>query len=311
MDPLLSVIVETHTAELSSEPHVRENLQEVVRQVRTLPGPGGEVLLVSDGPIDPVPPGTRLLVSPGLDYYGLKNAGARAAKGEYLVFFDSDCRPSANCVETVLEQFHCHPDAWCLAGASVYDGSSLLARLNTAMSFGYLHDPSAKTPEPYGVLAHNVAVRRGKSPAEPFGPWSGRVRGDAWLTEWFNRAGHPPLLVPAMTIRHEDPSFSLRLRMDRQLREVFGHVRSEKDLRPWTKDGMLAAAKAILSPGWRARKLLRYGHHVGLGVIGKLMGLPLVLFYGLLDCGAAALLFTVPSLRRSYFRYQNGPGQLA
>lgn len=306
MNPLVSVIIETHTAELSSEPHVRENLLEVVRQAQCLPAPGAEVIIVSAGPID-APPGARALVRPGLDYYGLKNAGAREATGEFLVFFDSDCRPGPGYFATMLQRFRDQPDAWCLAGASRYDGRSIIARINTTLSFGYLHDPGAESPEPYGLLAHNVAVRRSTCAEEPFGPMAGRVRGDLWMTQWFARQGHPPLLVREMVIHHEDPSFSLVLRMDRQLREVFSHVRSEKDLRPWTKPGIIALTKALLSPVWRGRKLMRHGHHVGLGVAEKAIGMPVVVFYGLMDWASAAVLFAVPSLRRRYFRYQNGP----
>lgn len=306
MNPLVSVIVETHTAELSSEPHVRDNLMEVVRQVQSLPSPGGEVIIVTDGPVE-APTGTQVLVEPGLEYYGLKNAGAKAASGEFLVFFDSDCRPAPDYLSNVIARFRANPDAWCLAGASLYDGRSLLAQLNSALSFGYLHDREKKTPKPYGILAHNVAIRRSKSPDEPFGPLRGRVRGDAWMTDWFTKQGHPPLLVPELRIYHEDPSFSLLLRMDRQLREVFSHVRSEKDLRLWKRDGAVALSKAVLSPAWRARKLFFYGQNVGLGFFKKLLGIPVVIFYGVLDWIAAVVLFIVPSLRKRYFRYQNGP----
>lgn len=306
MTPLVSIVVESHTAELSSEPHVRENLLEVVRQAQSLPAPGAEVIIVSAGPID-APPGARALVRPGLDYYGLKNAGAKEAAGEFVVFFDSDCRPGPDYLAVMLRQFREHPDAWCLAGASRYDGRSVIARINTALSFGYLHDPRAKGPERYGVLSHNVAVRRSKCPEQPFGPMTGRVGGDVWMTDWFAGQGHPPLLVREMVVHHEDPSFSLVLRMDRQLREVFSHVRSESDLRPWTKPGLIAATKALLSPVWRGRKLMFHGHHVGLGVVEKAIGIPIVVFYGLLDWVSAVALFTVPSFRRRYFRYQNGP----
>ncbi|MEB3165281.1 MAG: glycosyltransferase family 2 protein [Cyanobacteriota bacterium] len=307
MQPLLSVVIETHTAELSSEPHVRANIDEIVRQIQALPAPGGEVILVCSAAIQQPPVGVRVVVCPGLDYYGLKNAGSQQARGDIVAFIDADCRPCPGYMAMVLEQFRLHPDVWCLAGASWYDGRSFLARLNTTLSFGYLHDRRSSTPKPYGVLAHNVAIRRSCSPHAPFGPWSGRVRGDAWLSQWFSQQGHPPRLVPELAIYHEDPSFSLKLRMDRQLREVFCHVASEQSLRPWTRDGLVAAAKAVLSPAWRARKIFRYGHHVGLGWFEKALAMPVILVYGLFDCIAVTVLLLSPSLRCNYIRYQNGP----
>jgi len=87
MDKLLvSVVIENQTADLSSESHVMRNLEEALRQVKALPAPGGEVIMVSGKPFDTaVPEGVRYVVLPGKSYYVLKNAGMGEARGEVVI----------------------------------------------------------------------------------------------------------------------------------------------------------------------------------------------------------------------------------
>jgi len=308
MDKLLvSVVIENQTADLSSESHVMRNLEEALRQVKALPAPGGEVIMVSGKPFDTaVPEGVRCVVLPGKSYYVLKNAGMGEARGEVVIFTDADCRLGEGYVERVIERFRKDDAVSCLAGRSYYDGRGFLCRMNTALSFGYLHDPKANFPAPYGVVAHNVAVRAADAPKAPFGDYLGRVTGDAWLTEWYRARGRGPLLARDLVVYHEDPSYSVTLRMDRQLREVLWSATGLDDLRPWKVSAWRALGKACLSPLWRGRKLVRYGRHVGMNPVSIALSVPMLVLYGVADVAAVLTMMLVPSVGERYLRYQNG-----
>jgi hypothetical protein len=302
---LVSVVIENQTAILSSEPRVAENVREACRQVAELPAPGGEVLMVSSTSVEDLPEGVRCVVLPGKAYYGLKNAGMREARGGIVIFTDADCRMGPGYVERVLEVFREDAGLACVAGRSYYDGTGFLATLNTALSFGYLHNPEARDTEPYGVLAHNVAVRASVAAAAPFGPFAGRVGGDRWLTDWYKAKGTTVRLERRMVIYHEDPSYSLKLRMDRQLRELLCSVEGTGALWPWRAGTWVALGKAVLSPAWRLRKLLRYGRHVGMGPLDIVMSLPVLGLYALADVTGVLTMMVAPGLGRRWLRYQN------
>lgn len=306
MKPLVSVVIEHQTAELSTAPHVIRNLREVTAQLAALPAPGGEVILVSAHPVIDPPAGVRCLLYPGQSYYSLKNAGMREARAEIVIFTDADCRLGPGYIQRVLFLFNTRPELHCLAGRSNYDGTGFLARMNTALSFGYLHNPQTHSTKPYGILAHNVAIRADSAPEQPFGPFTGRVAGDTWMTEWYTAQGTPPYLDGELVVFHEDPSFSVVLRMDRQLREVLQTIRHASDLRPWRLGAWIAMGKAVLSPLWRARKLVRFGGHLGLGYGSLLLAMPVLLLYGLADVLAVLAMILVPGLGDRWIRYQNG-----
>lgn len=297
-------MIESQTADLSSEGRVRANLREARRQISLLPVPGGELILVSGVPLTEPVEGVRCIVEPGQSYYALKNAGMRAACGELVIFTDADCRLGEAYIQRVVELFRQRPDIACVAGRSFYDGQGFITTLNTVLSFGYLHAGSGST-DPYGILAHNVALRAEGAPDPPFGPYGGRVSGDTWLTQWYRRHGNPVLLDRQLVVYHENPSFSPKLRMERQLRETMRTVRHSREMRPWCPKAWWILIKAALSPLWRGRKLFRYGRHLGMTPGSMLLALPVLLLYGIADVVSVLLLILWPPLARRWVGYQN------
>ncbi|MGZ8217158.1 glycosyltransferase family A protein, partial [Methylomagnum sp.] len=246
------------------------------------------------------------IVEPGKEYYALKNAGFREALGNIVIFTDSDCRLGDNYVARVLELFNNHPEISCAFGRTYYDGKGFLTTLNTVLSFGCLHDPAVKSAEQVAILSHNVVIRAADASDTPFGPYIARVEGDAWLTEWYRSRGQTPILDRDLVVYHEDSSYSLKLRLDRQLREILYFLRSQEELRPWRKGAWVALSKALTSVWWRSQKLVRYGRHLDMGAASITLALPVVLVYAILDIISVSLMIAVPALGNRWFRYQNG-----
>lgn len=126
------------------------------------------------------------------------------------------------------------------------------------------------------------------------------------MTEWYMAHGMPPYLDSELVVFHENPSLSVVLRMDRQLREVLPKIHKSSDLHPWRLSAWIALGKAVLSPLWRARKLIRYGGHLELGHGSLLLATPLLLVYGLADVLAVLAIILVPGLSKRWIQYQNG-----
>jgi GT2 family glycosyltransferase len=69
-----------------------------------------EVVVVDDGSTDTTPTvaqsqGARLIQLAGRGPAAARNAGARAARGELLVFLDADCAPEHGCVDALVAPF--------------------------------------------------------------------------------------------------------------------------------------------------------------------------------------------------------------
>ena len=306
MAPLVSVIVELGTREVTGRLPL---LDSVLDKTAAAAGLGGrEVELIFVG-THALPEGmgaahVRSIAAPETGYYGWKNIGAAAAHGEYLVFWDSDCRPAPGYLQRVVESFEAQPELAGIAGRSVYDGQSFMTRLNTVLSFGYLARP-APTLQRDVALSHNVAIRRSMFPAAPFGPFNGRVGGDAFLTNWGRDIGRPLKLDPALLVFHEDPSWSLTALMERHLRDLFVAL---------LREGTPTRAKA-LRVGWRSllrllverpAKLIKLGPFCGFTKLHVLASLPVLALYFVLDAIALLVLTLQPHLLDRWLKYQFG-----
>lgn len=305
-EPVVSVIVELGTREVTERLSL---VQSVLRQAAAADGlSAGEVELIIVGeellPAGVCPPGVRSIAAPETGYYGWKNRGASAARGEYLVFWDSDCRAAPGYLRRVVATFEREPEVAGLAGRSLYDGTSFVTRLNTILSFGYLAKPVG-TLQRDVALSHNVAIRRSMFPPAPFGPFEGRVGGDLFLTEWARKSGRPLKLDPELLVFHENPSASLTALLERHLRELFMPL-----LQAGTR-----RRPAALRVAWRSllrlvvqrpAKLLKWGRFCGFTKRHVAASVPVLAFYVAVDACALVVLTLRPPLLTRWLRYQFG-----
>ncbi len=91
-----------------------------------------EVVVVDDGSIDSTADlarasGARVISLPGRGPAAARNAGASAASGDLLVFFDADCVPEQGCLDALLAPFD-DPRVAGVRGAYTTDQRALVAR---------------------------------------------------------------------------------------------------------------------------------------------------------------------------------------
>lgn len=201
--PQISVVVPF----LGSEREARAALR-ALRALST--GPDDEVILVDNTPehvlggIDAGP--VRVLAAPERQTaFFARNAGARRASGEWLLFLDADCRPPEN----LLERFFDPPPAdtvAIVAGELVGDEdqdaiAARWARSRRGRIASHHLDPG---PFPAGVTA-NMLIRR--LAFESVGGFEDRVRSDAdvELCWRLQEAGWGFLYRPEALVVHRDP----------------------------------------------------------------------------------------------------------
>lgn len=304
-DKRLTVVIEAETSDLAPQSRVNENIDEILRQLESIAD--AEALIVSNLPLETNFRNIRNIVVPNAGYYAFKNAGFAYARGAIVQFIDADCCPETGYLNRILAEFDADPDLRCLTGCTRYRKHGFLSRLNTTLSFGYLHQPGLKTPEPYAALSHNLAIRAETAPAIPFGPNDGRVGGDRYLTNWFRDRGHPIKLNQQLIIQHEDPSRSIPLLLDRHLREHFKHAQYlGEHLGFSTETGRKALASAWSSWQRRRRKVKQYGAALGLSRADKGLTDIVIGLYWLLDVSAVAAVLAIPVLKNRWLSYQNG-----
>jgi hypothetical protein len=262
-----------------------------------------ELIICSSLPLDEkieFPPRIKMVISPGLGYYAMKNAGEQTARGKIIFFGDVDCRPVDNYFVRLLHYFDAS-NANIIGGRTFYDGSDFRTRASSVTSWGYLHQ--VETLPPGSCLAgHNLAIRKGFV-EKPFGPYTERYGGDEYITETFRRKGEKILIKQDLIIYHESPAHSFRGLMDRHLRELarITFVKYGQKISP-----ILILKEAFRHGRNRWRLFKRQAPKFGIGRNQKWRGWLLFHFYLLLDVLVAVIMILNPRTFSRWVHYQFG-----
>lgn len=223
--PRLSLVIEWENARHSEVARARTMLDRLLTQLDETGAraAGAEVFLVFDsrdiaprvvsdaaaslrargGPELPV----HEVPVPGGRYYQLKNAGARRARGELILFLDSDVLPETGWLRHLLATFE-DPKVQVAVGNASVDLTSLYGRI-FALAWYF---PSRSADGPPAVsrtsMVNNLAMRRGVFDRYPF-------PGDSPLyiaqcTDWaetLRANGIDIYLNPSARVAHPAPQF--------------------------------------------------------------------------------------------------------
>jgi hypothetical protein len=146
----------------------------------------------------------RVVVEMGLEYYALKNLGARHARGDILLFVDSDVMPDDGWLAHLVGSFG-QPEIDVIC-AETYVRPDDVYSAAFALCWTYpLRNSSLGIVRPARVYANTLAFRREVFPTTGFAPLRRRTRGAAsilladlaarGITVWQNHSAavaHPP-----------------------------------------------------------------------------------------------------------------------
>jgi GT2 family glycosyltransferase len=196
-------------------------LEQVQRQA------GDEVIIADNrpspgSPAPAVPPELRICSAPEISSPGYaRNAGARHAAGEWLVFIDADSRPTPGLLDAYFERMPDHRTAILAGGVhDVCDGDSTIGRYYVARAKMSQTVTLRRHGLPYAQTA-NCAVRRSAFEcAGGFDPGA-RAGEDADLCFRLMRAGWKLEERPTAYVEHRSRT-GIRAWLSQQLRHGQG-----------------------------------------------------------------------------------------
>ena len=292
--PLVSVVVETVTArEDGGGGRLADELVGTIGalEAQTWPRASTEWLVVVDSEVPPADraeigarfPEVRIVEAEANNYFEAKNAGARAASGEFVALLDGDCAPDPEWLERLMARST--PDVAAVAGRTRYSGRSWGERIFSIPDFAYVLD--AGGGEASGFNINNLVFRREILLRHPFESRIARNGGCYFLFHRLKAAGATILYEPGAVVRHGNDIAGLGF-----VRKHFDRGHDGVDVYRLDEDELLRGTPLFrrLGPlaliGFSARRtlidwrnLLRHRRQIGIGAAW-------VPFY----CGVAALL---------------------
>ncbi len=303
-DIIVSIIIEMGTRELTEEIPADTCAKHFIEEGRSfLTDAQFEIFFVGCHlpPMENLPSNCHQLDICETGYYGWKNAGAESAKGRYLVFFDSDCRPKSGYLKEAVKILENNPSFSGLSGATHYDGTSFLTRLNTVLCFGYLHE-ERETLGRFFPMGHNLIIRKNMFPIHPFGPHKARAGGSNYIAKIAQAMGKPLQHKRELQIFHEDMSYSMTTLLEQHLREIYIGILEKPQASHFTqmRIGIQSLPLVLLKRVWR---LFRYRKTLHFSWLSTLASIPVLIAYAALDCFTVLLLSFIPSLLKRWVKY--------
>lgn len=228
-------------------------------------------------------------------YYYQKNIGSQHSSGDYILFVDADCIPDRNYLSSLVKLV-AKKEYEIITGITYYNGSSSLAKMNTIISFGYLHSTN-KIKSPSSPLSHNLIIHSNLK-YSPFGKFEGRVFGD-WHLSKVTQANNKSIIISKeLIMNHSDPTFDLQELKDRHLREIYNKWVFKK-----FKVNSIKALRLVHKK--RFNKLFMYGPYMGYTYIPLSFKICLNVYY-LINLVWIINHILFPNKRKKWFKYQFG-----
>lgn len=148
----------------------------------------------------------RLLPAKTIGYYACKNQGAQAAKGDLLLFLDSDVIPEDGWLEQMLAPFR-DPGLQLLAGNAYIEPEGRTGQAFALTWFFPLRSEDGPLQQANGFFANNLAMRRSLFQRYPFPELSGTSRGGCIvLAEQLRADGISACRNPGARVAHPAPN---------------------------------------------------------------------------------------------------------
>jgi glycosyl transferase family 2 len=191
--PSLTLVLEWDNVHFSDEPRARAVVQRLARELESV-GKPIELIFAFDGAAADAAPLRRLVedalpadgvevvyaAAPGKRYYELKNAAGARARGDLLVFLDSDVVPEPGWLDRLLAPF-ADPDVQVVGGNAYVEPDGIWGKtFALAWFFPFRADEDRLEPAT-SFFANNVAFRRATFARFPFPEAAGSSRGSCVL----------------------------------------------------------------------------------------------------------------------------------
>lgn len=226
----VSIVVELENALDQGETRARRGLGALSRELGTPsldPAPRTELLVGFDPdewgeeyvrrwfrghPLSEQVERVETVAVPGGGYNEVKNAGAALARGDAVLFFDSDVIPGEGWWKAVVEAFDA-PEVEVVSPACHVDGGRLVDRLYAVVStFPVRGRPRPDDPVA-GLWLNSLALRRGVFEERPLpeGGAMGRRDTYAWARELVEEDGRTVRKLEDVSVSHPAPTSVGRL----------------------------------------------------------------------------------------------------